>query len=274
MMCTIGAVYDGNSMISFKQCDLTDTTNFLKPEILQGEDDIQYVKFGRENTNGLWAGLNNYGVSFVAADSYLTGMDNHRGHHTNPKSASEDIFTKYREIVSNYKTAKEAADAMVDFYTNEFKDPDILLISDASERYFIEAYNGEVINVKLADTDTANYFASTNHFRYIHGGTTFPENHSTYLRLQRAESILQQNPSQAGVENVLQDQYYGSSVLSICRESTICPRGEAAFNTMASVIMVVHNAEIKFGYQINGNPRNNAYTWVTCPFNNGYGVKF
>ncbi|MEI8633347.1 hypothetical protein P4S72_17350 [Vibrio sp. PP-XX7] len=47
----------------------------------------------------------------------------------------------------------------------------------------------------------------------------YPANHSTYLRLRRAEAILQEKPCEAGIRLLLTDQYYGKTELSVCRET-------------------------------------------------------
>ena len=70
-MCTIGAFFNNEHTISFKQCDLIKPTLFYAPEILDGINGIRYTKFGREGNTRSWCGINNFGVSFSAADSYL-----------------------------------------------------------------------------------------------------------------------------------------------------------------------------------------------------------
>ena len=74
-MCTIGsAFYDINGVgmqSVFKQCDLINKTTFIKPEVKTNNNSgIRYVPFTREkgNETPTWAGINEYGVSFVAAD--------------------------------------------------------------------------------------------------------------------------------------------------------------------------------------------------------------
>ena len=47
-MCTIGSVLKENSSLTFKQCDLINRTTFYDPVIINGHDNIKYLKFGRE----------------------------------------------------------------------------------------------------------------------------------------------------------------------------------------------------------------------------------
>ena len=68
-MCTIGTVFDGSTVCTFKQCDLTDPTTFYVPEQRQGKAG-SYLAMTRAGKPGLWAGANEQGVSFVAADNY------------------------------------------------------------------------------------------------------------------------------------------------------------------------------------------------------------
>ena len=263
-MCTIGNVFNPiqKGSISFKQCDLKEDTTFIKPEVVhQTEDrydDISYLPFKREGSEGCWAGVNNYGVSFVAADSYLELADNDE---LVLRDVHDDIFTAYLDIISKFKTAKDAADHMITFYKS-FMQPDILLISDERSSYFIETYNGNVECIERTD----NFFASTNHFRMLYDGVLYPNNHSTYLRLARAESILQNQPDANGVINVLRDQYYGESVFSVCRKNINTPPQEEPFFTQASAIFYTNGHTVNCLYQINGNPREKLYTSIEDVF--------
>ncbi len=255
-MCTIGIVYRKSTMIIFEQCDLDKETLFYEPKIKNNKD-IKYMSFEREGIQGSWCGVNNYGVSFVAADSFVKGEDNYL-HNSASKVEDSSIFKAYESIISNFKSAKEAVEFMKNFYAT-FYNPDILIISDRKESYYIESYHGEVVEALLAPEFHPQYFVSTNHFRFIHGGVSFEENHSTYLRLKRAEEMLLEDCSINGVKKLLKNQYYGKSVMSICRSSNICPKGEAAYNTQAAVMFVVNNNcnDISTYYEINGNPKDN-----------------
>lgn len=263
-MCVIGNVYDSNSIISFKQCDQYGDVIFYPPQLKQGKEDIKYIGLKRNNSDGCWAGINNYGVTFTAADAYLDNPNNTKNNTL--KGPGDSVLEQYEKIVSEHKTAKEAAEAMSNFYVSKFGDPDILMICDKKERYFIETHTAvkkEIQVIPLNDLTSPNFFVSTNHFRFIHGGVTYSENHSTYLRLNRAESILQKETSLKGAMDVLCDQYYGPSVLSICREyqKLPVPIGESAYKTMATAIFQVSKEGDPIIYwQINGNPKTNRYS--------------
>jgi len=251
-MCTIGTVFTTEKgAMSFKQCDLEKATIFNQPVIQNGKGDIKYLPFTRVGSEGCWSGINNYGVSFVAADAYLetTGASEF-----SVKPVSQDIFAAYTKIISDYKSAKEAADYMCSFYPT-FKQPDILLISDATSAYFIETNNGVVECIKR----TENFFASTNHFRMLYGGVLYPSNHSSYLRLARAEAILEKTMDPM---MVLEDQYFGETVFSICRVNKNTPPQEEPYYTQATSIFYTDGKVVNCAYQINGSPRTNPYTFI------------
>ncbi|MDO5516444.1 MAG: hypothetical protein Q4F66_02745 [Clostridium sp.] len=266
-MCTIGTLFNGDTMIMFKQCDLDKEALFEHPR-LNINDDIKYVTFERSGNTGTWCGVNNYGVSFVAADSYLDNDDNGIYHNSKKEISDNSIFEAYKDIISKFKNAKSAVSYMRGFYS-KFKDPDILIIGDKIERYYIEAYNSQVIVVKLDSSGIANFFTATNHFRYIHGGVDYSKNHSTYLRLQRSQEILNKECNLRGVIKLLKDQYYGKSVLSICRSDDIVPEFEDSYKTMATSIFIIDNDCGRIGcyYQINGNPRKNKLSFIPDVFN-------
>jgi hypothetical protein len=253
-MCTIGSFFNQDYTISFKQCDLKKPTKFFTPEILNGLDGIRYTKFGREGNTGSWCGVNNFGVSFSAADSYLSST----APKVNCNIPTKVVFDAYIKIISEHKTAKKAAAFMCEFYET-FIEADIVIISDYKETYYIEAYNNKVICVKRSYSERVkdNHFICTNHFRYIHGAINYNDNHSTYLRLERAELL-------AGLENpnafeLLSDRYYGDSVYSICRNCEITPDGEEPYFTQASAVFATNGKTVNCAYLINGNP-------ITEPF--------
>ncbi|MFX0557033.1 hypothetical protein ACOCEA_09545 [Maribacter sp. CXY002] len=259
-MCTIGNVFipESNGLISFKQCDLEKKTEFIEPIIEQGLGDIKYLPFKRVGSNGPWAGVNNYGVSFVAADAYLEVTDKHIAV---LKGVDQDIFAAYTKIISDCKTAQEAAVYMSKFYKS-FKSPDILLINDATSSYFIETNEDVVECIERTDL----FFASTNHFRMLYGGVLYPMNHSSYLRLVRAEAALEKNTNAQGPFNVLKDQYFGETVFSICRVNSETPPQESPYYTQATALFFTDGHTVNCAYQLNGNPRTNPYTLITDVF--------
>ncbi len=251
-MCTIGNLKAADACrVTFKQCDLSNKVTFYCPEVkTDATTGIRYVAFMREGSSGAWCGVNEWGVAFVAADSYVDQDGN-------LQSVAADIFTKYLSIITDFRSAREAADMMADFYYKEFTSPDILMITDATEAFFIEAADGQVVMTQRCD----GFFASTNHFRMVYGAAPYRQNHSTYLRLQRAESILQANPTAEGVKAVLSDRYYGDSVWSVCRSNTLTAPQEEPYFTQASAIFhvtVVESGKVQVDcdYVINGNPAN------------------
>lgn len=259
-MCTIGNKFINNNggILTFKQCDLEKKNNFLEPQINE-KGDILYMPFLREQdgvvSKGPWAGVNNHGVSFVAADNYVQRQ--YKIDVSEKKVNS--LFEKYTSIISDFKDAKSAADSMLEFYKNHFKAPDIILIADKDNAFFIEAYGKSTISVQRSD----GHFAATNHMRLLPGAVRYEDNHSTYLRLHRAETILQSDDSINVFEKILSDQYFGKSVCSICREKDIVPIQEDPYFTQASVAFYVDSSnKVNMGYLLNGNPRTKPMTYV------------
>jgi len=262
-MCTIGTIFKGNYTLTYKQCDLINPTKFYEPLIMNGDSDIRYMKFGRDGNSGSWCGINNYGVSLVAADAYITSeMDSLID---NMQDTSK-IFDAYIKAISMHKSAKSAIAYMQKFYM-KFPHPDIVVISDSNESFYIETFNGETICINRAFCPNGidNHFSCTNHFRFIHGAVDYCENHSTYLRLERTEMLLS-NPA-TNIFKILSDQYYGKSVLSICRDKAIIPKGEDAYFTQASVVFSSNGNAVNCAYIINGNPIEHQFTLVANVFN-------
>ncbi len=178
------------------------------------------------------------------------------------------LFEAYQKIISDNTNAQDAADYMTDFY-KKFNQPDILLITDQTSAHFIEAnamaQPGGVEVIKRVD----NFFASTNHFRLLPGAVQYKKNHSTYLRLEKAEAILEKDTDIQGVVNVLKDQYFGESVMSICRVNKIIPPQEQPYFTQATAIFCSDSKSVNCAYQINGNPRTNKFTFIHDIFGEG-----
>lgn len=265
-MCTIGVVFSGNQICTFKQCDLIPYTIFNEPDTRVGGEKFagRYIAMTRQNSKGIWAGVNDAGVGFVAADSYTTTSADYY----TPSGQGDQLFAAYEACVQNYSTARDAANSLIGFYQGAqtgtpFSAPDIALITgweDAAKtspiaifiEYMPNPYNqNSVRTIERRD----GYFVSTNNFRLQPESVDYPANHSTYLRLRRAEMILECDPSAAGIKKVLTDQYYGETELSICRKTAYSGR---EFYTQATAMFSVSaDAKPVCEYQINGNPKEN-----------------
>jgi hypothetical protein len=275
-MCTIGVVFDGERVCTFKQCDLIPATTFNEPVVRKGEGGVgTYVAMTRQGSDGIWAGANDAGVAFVAADSYTTTAAGYYATDAQVKA----LFAAYEASVKRWTTAPQAATSLCNFYQGKdadgkvvgtpFPAPDISLITgwtDAGKtratsifiEYMPNPFNqSSVRTIERSD----GFFASTNNFRLQPDSVDYPANHSTYLRLRRAEAILQGAPNAQGIRTLLCDQYYGKTELSICRE-TAYPGQE--FRTQATALITVGKKEAVCEYQINGNPK--AHPLKTFPW--------
>ncbi len=268
-MCTIGVVFDNGKILTFKQCDLIPKTQFNEPARRTGDNGVgTYLAMTREGSDGIWAGVNDAGVAFVAADSYTTTAADYY----TTSDQLEALFAAYEACVRGYTSAVDAAASLCSFYQGKdaqgrdtsppFPAPDISMItgwSDAGRtkpvaifiEYMPNPYNQ--LSVRTIER-TDGYFASTNNFRLQPESVNYPANHSTYLRLRRAESILHSNPSRDGIVQLLTDQYYGKTELSICRETAFVGR---EFHTQATALYAVDELTQVCEYQINGNPKDN-----------------
>lgn len=263
-MCTIGTVFAGGKVSTFKQCDLIPVTTFKSPEVRAGGNGVgKYLAMTRQGTAGIWAGQNDHGVAFVAADAYTTTAANYA-------TSSEQVaalFAAYEASISQYTNAVDAANSLIAFYQGKgggkpFPAPDIALITGWADQkktrpvaIFIE-YMPNPFNqnsVRMI-TRTDGFFVSTNNFRLQPESVNYPANHSTYLRLDRAEKILQADPTERGIRTLLSDQYFGQTELSICRETEYVG---LEFHTQATALFSASENEQTCAYQINGNPRTN-----------------
>ncbi|NRF32026.1 hypothetical protein [Vibrio coralliilyticus] len=261
-MCTIGAVFDGNQLVTFKQCDLIPVTHFHPPRVRRGQNGVEsYIAMTREGSEGIWAGSNDAGVSFAAADSYTTTAANY----STSQGEVQALFEAYEATVRDHTNATEAAMHLTQFYLSmgqatPFPAPDIALVSGWADEtrtrkvaifieYMPNPYNQRPVRTICRDE---GYFVSTNHFRLQPDSVHYPANHSTYLRLNRAESLLQLSPNQTGVEQLLSDQYYGQTELSLCRETEFVG---SEFFTQATALFSLSQGRPTCRYQVNGNPR-------------------
>ncbi|MDL2318748.1 hypothetical protein LJC74_06720 [Eubacteriales bacterium OttesenSCG-928-A19] len=164
--------------------------------------------------------------------------------------SNSSVFDMYLSTIKTCRTAAAAKELACSFYEMEFAEPDIFMVGDKTTSYFIEAYGGKVVCIERKN----GFFASTNHFRMIYGGVPYNKNHSTFLRLNRAEQILQSKPDLDGTGDVLRDKYYGETVWSVCRYPKYAVAGaEEAYYTQAAVIFTMTNTTIVCEYVLNGN---------------------
>lgn len=261
-MCTIGVLFNEGNIFTFKQCDLIPSVQFNEPEYLNIHAQ-EYISLNRGSNDSkrMWAGVNSVGLSFVAADAYTESAL-----YNLTKEDTDSLFEAYESSINKFTNPIDASKFLEDFYlgtdrmNQAFPAPDIVMHTGYKDNnpiavfleYMPGPYNRKSVRRIIRED---GYFVSTNHFRIQPEAITYPYNHSTYLRLSRAESILQSNPTLEGVRNLLKDEYYGETELSICRSTSYTGQ---EFYTQASVIFNVSLRQKPIcEYQINGNPKNN-----------------
>jgi hypothetical protein len=242
-MCTVGSVIDPTTgrIITFKQCDLPHRRLFFEPHVTDRPGHLRFVAFEREGSGGPWAGINERGVAFVSADAYL---ESGAADNIDPNG---DVFEGYAHIIARCHSAADAVEYMRDFY-EERGGPDILVVSDMEGAFLMEysPYHG----TRIAHHDSGIVVA-TNHFRMLPDAIDFDDNHSTYLRLARAEEILERDASLRGIHTLLADQHFGATELSICRVAA----SPDEHLTQAAVIFSLEAGRVDCSYVLNGNPR-------------------
>lgn len=287
-MCTIGSIFKGGVTRTFKQCDLTDPTTFYPPQERSGLAG-RYLAMTRQGRPGLWAGGNAHGLIFTAADNYTRSLPkggdaaphvlSRTSSHQQENGCVDSLFRAYETVVADFDNAAEAAAFLKDFYLHgddshpgPFESPDIALIADREQSLYLE-YSpvgdfvfdslGRILGEQGApDVRTlsvgADHFVSTNNCRLFNTAVTYAMNPSTYLRLDRAQALLQQRPSHDGLHQLLHDQYFGRTELSICRVA----QAPGQFYTQASVIFSASPDGLECEYVINANPRTGS--WQTA----------
>lgn len=265
-MCTIGVVFQEEKIITFKQCDLIPVVIFKIPETRTGSDDVvSYIALTRGDGNGrLWSGVNSDGVGFVAADAYTASSL-----YNVTDEETQALFAAYENSIKQCGNALDASNHLKNFYlgggdgASPFPAPDIVLHTGWADNdkskpiaIFTEYMPGPNNHSPVRQIiRSSGFFVSTNHFRIQPEAITYPNNHSTYLRLSRAEKILQSTPTKEGVEDLLCDEYYGETELSICRVTNFIGQ---EFHTQATALFTADPTQgIKCEYQVNGNPKNN-----------------
>ncbi|MEI8633348.1 hypothetical protein P4S72_17355 [Vibrio sp. PP-XX7] len=142
---------------------------------VKGENGVgTYIAMTRQGSDGLWAGVNDAGVGFVAADSYTTTAANYY----TTSAQLEALFAAYETSIRSYTNALDAADSLMNFYRTmgnhtPFPAPDISMITGWADQektqpvaifieYMPNPYNQDPVRC-IQRTD--GYFASTNNFR-------------------------------------------------------------------------------------------------------------
>ncbi len=258
-MCTIGCLVRPGRVLTFKQCDLPYRAHFIEPEVMGAPTGFARFALVRDGAPGPWAGVNEHGVAFVAADAYL---DEASRRDLDPVQSPME---GYAQILRDYASAGEAVGAMIAFY-EESGAPDILLVSDADEAFLVEyTPHGGARVLPCSE----GHLLSTNHVRMLPGAVPFEDDPSTYLRLARAEAILDDDPSFGGVMRLLSDQAHGPTERSICRVA----EAEGEYFTQASVVFLVEGGRVDRAtrgrgvathvdclYLLHHNPRSGAFT--------------
>jgi hypothetical protein len=237
----MGALVSPSQVLVFKQCDLAWSTTFHRPALREGPRGIRYLSFERDGARGPWAGVNEHGVCFVAADANL---DRDLSRAVEPAG---DLLRGYHRILAHHERASTAVEDMGDFY-EACATPDLLLVCDREGAYHVEysPFAGlRVVHHRRGKV------VLTNHFRLLPGAVDFDDDPSTHLRLARAQEILDAEPTPEGVHALFGDQHFGDSECSICRVA----ENPGEHYTQAAVLFELGRPAVDVSYVLNGNAR-------------------
>lgn len=237
-MCIIGAARTESGFLVFKQLDLREKTRIFEPEIRQGR--LRYLAFSRENSNGVWAGVNEKKLAFVAADA-----ETEQSFSLSPEQ-KKTFFALYESILANCDDIESAEKKIRFEFENNFRIPDIVAFGDDKRFVLLKFFppnrweRDEITN----DSQEKHLFC-TNHFWQTTGGVLRADNESTFLRLEAANKLFDNG---AGPENILKSHQFGPGEKSICRH------GEAGeFFTQATVIFEIDGG-VKAKFVLNNTP--------------------
>ena len=260
-MCTVGAVHNNNgSLYVFKNRDLIEMRKNPDP-VISEMDGCKYIKFGIDESGtkpGVWAGVNEHGLSIVGADG--NSLINYVG----PEYGSgEKTWVAYEEVLAHCKDVAEAYSFITDFYTKNRigGTGDIIILADRNRSAAIE-YTMDLWSIQFNGntpyTIRTNFFVNLPHIR------PKPETSSLHLssahRYARALGLLSHTSSDTGLDDVkriLCDRENGPGALSILREG-----GTSEYKTVCSVIFEITATRIQAHYILNQKPAVDKYQMI------------
>jgi len=245
-MCTIGATNNSGKLVIFKNCDLENKVTFNKPQKIKGR--YYYLAFTRNNTPGLWAGINQFGLGIVAASVYTKKTYKASPHTTH------NIFKGYEKTISNHKNVDEAIRFLKNFYKNKIKIvPDLVMIADRDKMAVLEFTPPNDFGIKIKKN---GYLLRTNQFKILKGGKNENQDPESYMRFKNAFKKIKRSKSVDSIINLCRDHTSGPSKFSVCRHGK-----NNEFKTQASAIMVADKT-IRAYYVINNFPCQKKYQLI------------
>jgi len=246
-MCTIGVINNKNKLIIFKNCDLKDKVLFYKPKKRNGK--YCYLAFTRNNMPGLWAGINQFGLAIVAADTYTKKI------YKSDTQTSNNIFKGYEKTVSDHKNVNEALSFLKNFYKNKIKlVPDIVMVADRDKMAVLEFAPPNSFGIKIKKR---GYLLRTNQFKILKGGKNKSRDPESHIRFESALKRIESFESVGSIINLCRDHVNGPSKFSVCRHGK-----NNEFKTQASAIMVASDKTIEAYYVINSFPCQKKYQTI------------
>ncbi|MFH1838616.1 MAG: carcinine hydrolase/isopenicillin-N N-acyltransferase family protein [Candidatus Kuenenbacteria bacterium] len=232
-MCTIGGKIN-KKLTLFKNCDLVKNIEFYKPKIKKGK--YKYIAFTRRGISGLYAGINQFGLSIVAADTYTK-----KRYKAKPYTVY-NIFKCYEKIIADYKNVDDALNFLKKYYTSKICVPDLIIIGDKKKIAVFEFIPKKKFGIEIIKKGN---ILRTNQFKILKGGKNKNEDPESYIRYNNAFKIINKNIS---FTKLLKDHHDGPSKFSICRHGK-----KSEYKTQASIIMAT-GKKIKAYYIINNYP--------------------
>ena len=223
-MCIIGAIKTKHGFQIFKQLDLKIKTKIFSPEIRSGKAG-KYLAFSRENITGIWAGMNEHGLTFTAADADC------KKDFPFSNQDKKKLFNFYEKIVADFSNLQDAEKFICEKFKNDFHIADILAIGN-KEKFILFKFHPPQICERHEISNHALF--CTNHFQETKNlslNLTSEKNSSTFLRLKTVQKLFAKNKK---IEEILQNHENGPSEKSICRHGK-----NGQFFTQACVIFKI-----------------------------------
>jgi len=262
-MCTIGTSHNDNGTVySFKNRDLINIKENPQPFIVKGKKH-SYIKFGVDITNkykGVWAGINDRGVSILGADG--NSLIDYTG---TQYGGGEKTWEAYETVLSEFDSARKAYAFLIDFYQeNKIGGTgDIIIIADKKDSIILE-YSFNTWSIQFKDNP---YMLRTNFFVNLPHLRPSPESNTLHMssakRYERALGVLSASSSNTTIDDIkrlLTDTYYGENAFSLCRSG-----GDGEYKTICSVVFEVTDTEAIAYYVMNDKPSFDKYKILSLP---------
>jgi DNA-binding protein Fis len=250
-MSSAGWIKKGNGYILFKNRDISRETGLWKRNVNTLYLGKEVIGFRDRNTEGLWIGVNKYGLGITSSQGSCKKIPNLR----------EENSKVTKEVLRNCKKSGEAAEAYLDLM--EMKGIEgcyNVIISDMESGILLEICKGRRSNC-YADPTSDNVYVRTNHFATL-GMKKYNDPEGLKNSEERLEKLRELTVNVEKPEDLKSILQFHSDVDG----SSICRHGNDIM-TVASAILGVNRDDksINIYYVLNKFPCKTEYKHVKLP---------